>query len=459
MRKKIIYYVSLFTTIVLLSLSIFSNFTYSPFNADNVKKSIAILSSDTYAGRLAGSKENSLLEELIRKNFQDNKLIPLNDSYKENFKVISPVNNNSTPYLKISYDDGYEENLKYGVDFKEDMINFKNTKITFSNEDKVNVFSNYIEVSTTDGKFLFHLAPNNNFSFRSSFIHDFPYNMMVLINTDTYNKILNSLRDSAEISINIPFSTEEKEISNVVGVIKGTSKSLPPLVLTAHFDHLGTDALKNIYGGALDNASGTSFMLELQRSLATYGKPKRDIIFVALNAEEFGLLGSKAFAEKNLSKLKGAEVINFDMIGSDNFPLTLMLGTNYKDKESKLLESIEKIAKKNNVTTKIAYENSSDHASFNLLDIDSLSFCHSDLSKIHTPNDTVDYISIKAINEAYTVIEDKIFDSSYSIVTKFFYSKTSIYIFSFLFGFLVSAPFITHFKKYKISNVKFKIKE
>ena len=74
MRKKIIYYVSLFTTIVLLSLSLFSNFTYSPFNADNVKKSIAILSSDTYAGRLAGSKENSLLEELIRKNFQDNKL-------------------------------------------------------------------------------------------------------------------------------------------------------------------------------------------------------------------------------------------------------------------------------------------------------------------------------------------------------------------------------------------------
>ena len=119
----------------------------------------------------------------------------------------------------------------------------------------------------------------------------------------------------------------------------------------------------------------------------------------------------------------------------------------------------EKIAKRNNVNTKIAYENSSDHASFNLLDIDSLSFCHSDLSKIHTPNDTVDYISIKAINEAYTVIEDKIFDSSYSIVTKFFYSKTSIYIFSFLFGFLVSAPFITHLKKCKINNVKFRIKE
>lgn len=450
MKKKLIYYVSLVFTIILLSLSLFSNFTYSPFNADNVKERIAILSSDTYAGRLSGSKENSLVEELIRMNFQDNKLIPLNDTYKESFKVISPVNNNSTPYLKISYDDGYEENLKYGTDFKEDMINFKNTKLTFSNEDKINILSNYIEIINNSGKYLFHLATNNDFSFRSSFISDFPYNMMVSINTETYNKILNSLKDGAEISINIPFSTEEKEISNIVGVIEGTSKSLPPLVLTAHFDHLGTDALNNLYGGALDNASGTSFMLEIQRSLATFGKPKRDIIFVALNAEEFGLLGSKDFAKKNIDKLKEAEVINFDMIGSDGFPLTLMLGSTYKDKESKLLESIEKIAKKNNVDTKIKYENSSDHASFNDLGIDALSFCHSDLSKIHTPNDTVDHISIKAINSAYSVIEDKIFDSSYGTVTKFFYSKTSIYIFSILFGFLVSSPFITSLKKRKI---------
>lgn len=450
MKKKLIYYVSLIATIVLLSLSIFSNFTYSPFKADNVKESIAILSSDTYGGRLAGSKENSLIEELIRINFQDNKLIPLNDKYKESFKVISPVNNNSTPYLKISYDDGFEENLKYGVDFKEDMINFKNTKLTFSNENKINIFSNYIEVATNEGNYLFYLSPNNNFSFRSSFITEFPYNMMVLINTETYNKILNSLKEGAEISINIPFSTEEKEISNVVGVIKGTSKDLPPLVLAAHFDHLGTDALKNVYGGALDNSSGTSFLLELERSLATYGKPKRDIIFLALNAEEFGLLGSKSFAEKNIDKLKGAEVINFDMIGSDGFPLTLMLGTTYKDKESKLLKSIEKIAKKNNVDTKITYENSSDHASFNELGIDALSFCHSDLSKIHTPNDTVDHISTDAINSAYIIIEDKIFNSSYSMLTKFFYGKPSLFIFSILFGFLVSAPFITYIKKRKI---------
>ena len=437
MKKKIIYYLLLITTIILLFLSSFSNFTYSSFDVDNVMESISILSSDTYAGRLTGSKENSLLEELLRKDFQNNKLVPLNDGYKESFTVTAPVNNNTTPYLRISYDDTYGESLKYGVDFKEDMINFKNTEFTFSNEDKVTIHSKYIEVATDKGNYLFYLAPNNDFSFRSSFVTDFPYNMMILVTTNAYNKILNSLKDGAYISVNIPFSTEEKQVSNIVGIIEGTSDKLPPLVLTAHFDHLGTDALNNIYSGALDNASGTSFLLELQRSLSTYGKPKRDIIFVALNAEEFGLLGSKSFAENNINRLKGAEVINFDMIGSQDVPLTLMLGKAFEGKESKLLSSIERIANKNNVEINITYEDSSDHASFNNLGIDSLSFCHSDLSKIHTPNDTYDYISEDAIESAYSVIEDKIFESSYSVVTRLFYSDLSIYALSYILVILI----------------------
>ena len=300
---------------------------------------------------------------------------------------------------------------------------------------------------------MFYLSPKDDFSFRSSFISTFPYDMMVLINTKTYNKILDSIREGAEVSINIPFSIEEKEIYNIVGVINGSSSKLPPLILTAHYDHLGADALKNTYYGALDNASGTSFLLEIERALSTYGKPKRDIIFVALNAEEFGLLGSKNFAEKNLEKIKDAEVINFDMIGSDGYPLTLMLGASAKDKESKLLDSIEKIAKDKNVETKVSYENSSDHASFNDLGIDALSFSHSDLTKIHTPNDKVEYISKDAINSAYSVIEEKIFNSSYGEITKFFYGKTSLFIFSILFAFVLSSPIVSYLKKRKINKI------
>lgn len=450
MKKKFMYFLSLFISFILLGLSLFSNFTYSPFNSSYVKENIRLLASDTYDGRLPGSKGNILATEIISKIFKDNSLLPLNDTYKESFNVTTPIFNNTDPYLKIFYDDGYEESLKYGTDFKEDMINFRKTNFTFSSYDKINIFSNYIEVKNNTGKFIFYLAPNDDFSFRSSFSSDYPYDMMVLITSKTYNKIIESLKSDATISINIPFSTEEKEIFNVVGVIKGTSSKLAPLVLTAHFDHLGEDSLKNTYYGALDNASGTSFLLELQRSLCTYGRPKRDIIFVALNAEEFGLLGSKNFAKDNLDKIKDSQVINFDMIGSEGYPLTLMLGASYKGKDSSLLKSIEKISKSKNVETNVVYENSSDHASFNDLGIDALSFCHSDLTRIHTPNDTYEHISLDAIDSAYSVVEDKIFSSSYSFTTNFFYGKASIFVFSIIFGFILSAPIINRLKKCRI---------
>lgn len=451
MKKKLLYSVSLITTLILLLISIFFNFTYSPFNADDVKTIISIFSSETYSGRLAGSDENLLVGEIIRKNFEDNKLVPLNESYKESFNALSPIYNNEKAYLKAYSEDKVTHNFKYGVDFKEDMINFKINNLSFSQNDKVNIYKTSIEVVTDKGNCLFYISPNSDLSFRSSFIKDFPYDMVVLITTDTYNKILDLLISESTISINLPFTTYEKEIFNIVGVLKGSSKSLPPLVLTAHYDHLGQDGLKNTYGGALDNASGTAFLLELQKSLSSYGKPKRDIIFVALNAEEFGLLGSKSFAENNIEKLKGSQVINFDMIGSDGYPLTLMLGDSYKNKDSKLLKSIENISKKNNVDINVKYEDSSDHASFNNLGIDSLSFCHSDMTKIHTPNDTIDYISTDAINSAYSVIDDKIKESCYGIFTIFLHSKTSLFILTILLGFLISAPFINYLKKRKIN--------
>lgn len=449
MKKKLCYSALILLTLIPLSFSIFFNITYSPFDADNVKQNIELLSSDIYSGRLAGSDGNALAGEFIRKTFQDNKLDSLNGSYKDTFKALSPVYNDTTPYLKISSKDKTLENLKYGEDFKEDMINFKNNNITFSKEDTVIINTNSIEVSTPSSNCLFYVSKNNDLSFRSSFISDFTYDMMILITTDTYNKILSSVQQELTVSLSIPFSTSEKDMFNVVGVIAGSSKNLPPLVLTAHYDHLGQDGLKNTYYGALDNASGTAFLLELQRTLKTFGTPKRDIIFVALNAEEFGLLGSKNFANNNAELLKGAEVINFDMIGSDNHPITLMQSPTFKDKESKLLSSIETISKKNKVDTNVVYADSSDHSSFNALGIDSLTFCHSDMSKIHTPSDTSTHISTSSIKSVYKVAYDKINQSAYSKTSVFFHTRVSLFLFSFILVIIILTPCVIRLKKKK----------
>lgn len=90
---------------------------------------------------------------------------------------------------------------------------------------------------------------------------------------------------------------------NVVARLPGSDASLAPehIVYTAHLDHVGIGAPvkgDRIYNGALDNALGVAIMLEAARELqAASPRPKRSALFVALTAEEKGLLGAEWFAQ------------------------------------------------------------------------------------------------------------------------------------------------------------------
>jgi Zn-dependent M28 family amino/carboxypeptidase len=94
----------------------------------------------------------------------------------------------------------------------------------------------------------------------------------------------------------------EVESQNVVGVLRGSDAKRRGeyVVLSAHLDHLGVGGAVNgdtIYNGAMDNASGIAAILEVASSLHESGaKPARSILFVAVTAEEKGLLGSNYFA-------------------------------------------------------------------------------------------------------------------------------------------------------------------
>ena len=95
---------------------------------------------------------------------------------------------------------------------------------------------------------------------------------------------------------------EPVQSRNVVGRLAGSDPALAAehLVYTAHLDHLGVGAPVNgdaIYNGALDNALGVAIMLEAARELvSTADKPRRSLLFVAVTAEEKGLLGAEWFA-------------------------------------------------------------------------------------------------------------------------------------------------------------------
>ncbi|MET0533115.1 MAG: M28 family metallopeptidase [Steroidobacter sp.] len=110
------------------------------------------------------------------------------------------------------------------------------------------------------------------------------------------------------------------ESANVVGILPGSDPQLKNeyIVLTAHLDHLGRGAAVNgdsVYNGAHDNAVGIGVMLEIARALrASATRPKRSVAFVAVTAEEKGLLGSDFFAQRALAQeQKLVANINMDM--------------------------------------------------------------------------------------------------------------------------------------------------
>lgn len=114
----------------------------------------------------------------------------------------------------------------------------------------------------------------------------------------------------------------EKIVSNnVVGMAEGSDAELKSeaVIFTAHWDHLGVGRAvlgDNIYNGAADNATGCGLLIELARAwCAQSPRPKRSAIFLAVTAEEKGLLGSKYYTRNPLLPLgKTALNLNFDMI-------------------------------------------------------------------------------------------------------------------------------------------------
>ena len=93
------------------------------------------------------------------------------------------------------------------------------------------------------------------------------------------------------------------ESPNVAGLLRGSDPRLRDevVVYTAHLDHLGIGEPvqgDSIYNGAMDNASGSAALLEVARAFAALREaPRRSVLFLAVTAEEEGLLGSDYFAE------------------------------------------------------------------------------------------------------------------------------------------------------------------
>ncbi len=110
-----------------------------------------------------------------------------------------------------------------------------------------------------------------------------------------------------------------QDSENIWAFIEGSEKPDEIIIISAHYDHIGTKDGK-IFNGADDDASGTVALMEMAQAFAIAKKdghgPKRSILFLHMTGEEHGLLGSKYYVEHPLFPLANTVAdINIDMIG------------------------------------------------------------------------------------------------------------------------------------------------
>lgn len=123
-------------------------------------------------------------------------------------------------------------------------------------------------------------------------------------------------------SLTLDNSIKRQMSKNVVGILPGKTRPDQYVLYSAHWDHLGICEPvngDNICNGALDNASGTAGLIALAEAHVKAGPADRSIVFLAVTAEESGLLGSEYYAANPLFPLSrtvgGVNMDGLNMLG------------------------------------------------------------------------------------------------------------------------------------------------
>ena len=159
-------------------------------------------------------------------------------------------------------------------------------------------------MSPVDGATLFEGAPRSYADVRAESVKGAPRGFPLAVSIELAQQSRHERRTSA----------------NVVGILPGSDEKLrnEHVVVLGHLDHEGIGHEVNgdrLYNGALDNAAGIAGMLEAARALAASAtRPRRSVIFLAVTAEEKGLLGSEYYARNPTRPVDSlVAAVNIDM--------------------------------------------------------------------------------------------------------------------------------------------------
>ncbi|CAM4089766.1 M28 family metallopeptidase [Gillisia hiemivivida] len=150
------------------------------------------------------------------------------------------------------------------------------------------------------------------------------------------NKDFKPVSLGLNVSVSIQNKVKKDVSKNVVALLPGTNRKDEYIIYSAHWDHLGIGRPvdgDSIYNGAVDNASGIAAMLAIAEAFTKDKKPERSVVFLAVTAEEQGLLGSEYYASNPIyPPEKTVANINIDALSSPG-PMKDLTVTGYGQSE------------------------------------------------------------------------------------------------------------------------------
>jgi hypothetical protein len=200
---------------------------------------------------------------------------------------------------------------------------------------------------------------------------------------------------------------------NILGMVPGGTHPERYLVVTAHYDHLGVRD-EEIFNGADDNASGTAALLELGRWLQAH-PPRHSVILAALDAEEMGLQGARAFvADPPVPLDRVVMNLNMDMVSRNEDDELYAAGTHHYPF---FVPVVEEAAALSRISLLMGHDRpdlppgddwtmSSDHGPFHQAGIPFLYFGVEDHPGYHNPGDVFEDITPGFYVEAVETILD-----------------------------------------------------
>lgn len=244
-----------------------------------------------------------------------------------------------------------------------------------------------------------------------------------------------SFETNCNCKMEVNVLNEMRKTSNVIGYIPAKdTKTEDSVLITAHYDHLGADKVDgSIYRGANDNASGTSVLLEIARSLSVnFYLPEVNIVFIAFSGEEEGLCGSYFYVKNPFFPLKKIKaVLNMDMVGTGSG--TLYAGTDpvvYKELSENIKVSSECLNLDVSINKRLL-NSGSDHYFFHMNKIPNVFFIRDNPTGIGGYHDTrdiadsVDPINLKEAGDLVILIAS-IFSNPYFVSFDDYYWKEKV---------------------------------